>query len=255
MEDLTFFDVNCRIGTPMCGGLDFAPDAGKLLEKLNYAGVEKAVVSHVNTASGGAVLGNRFVSRAMREDREQRFVGCWCILPDCLQEEIPPGEELCKAMRSNRIGLVEICPFSHHWVPHRMAAGRQFDLLAEHKIVIKTSVQEIGGWNEFYRLVESFPRNRFLITNTHLWGCDRYIRPLFENTDQVFLELSEYWVAEGIARLVDLYGAERLLYGSGYPFWTHVSQMMNIKHAQISEDDQKKIAAGNLERLLKETEL
>ena len=71
----------------------------------------------------------------------------------------------------------------------------------------------------------------------------------------MFLELSEYWVAEGIARLVDLYGAERLLYGSGYPFWTHVSQMMNIKHAQISEDDQKKIAAGNLERLLKETEL
>ncbi len=255
MEDLTFFDVNCQIGTPMCGCLEFASKTEDLIKELDFAGISKAVVSHVNTPSGGAVLGNHFVNRALREDTEQRLIGCWCILPECLNENIPSGENLCREMKEKRIGMLEICPVSHRWVPHRITIGKLFDMLAEHKILIKTSVQEMGSWNEFYNLVERFPRNRFLITNTNLWGCDRYIRPLFETTDKVFMELSEYWVAEGIANLVERYGADHLLYGSGYPSWTHVSQMMNIKHAKISESDRRKIASGNLERLLEEAQL
>ena len=255
MEDLAFFDVNCQIGMPMCGSLEYAAGTDDLLRELDFSGIGRAVVSHVNTASGGAVPGNHFVNRALREDTGRRLVGCWCILPDCLNENIPSGENLCREMLKNRIGMLEICPVSHRWVPHRTAIGRQFDMLAERRVLIKTSVQEIGSWNEFYNLVERFPRNRFLITNTNLWGCDRYIRPLFETTDKVYLELSEYWVAEGIANLVKRYGADHILYGSGYPFWTHTSQMMNIKHAQISDEDRRKIACGNLDQLLKEAQL
>ena len=75
MEDLAFFDVNCQIGMPMCGSLEYAARTEDLIKELDFAGIGKAVVSHVNTPSGGAVLGNHFVNRALREDTGIRLVG------------------------------------------------------------------------------------------------------------------------------------------------------------------------------------
>ncbi len=255
MQDLKFFDVNCRIGVPMNSTREFAADAGKLLAEMDYAGVEKAVICYINTAPAGAVMGNLYVDRALQQDPKQRLTGCWCVLPECLDEKMPAGADFYRAMRDNRVKMVEICPTYHRWVPRRISIGRQFDEFAERNIVVKISVEEAGGWGGFYDLVERFPNNRFLITNTNLWGCDRYIRPFFETTDKVFMEICEYWVADGLAQLVAKYGAGQLLYGSGYPFWNHASQMMNIRHAQIAEADRQKIAAGNLERLLSEVQL
>ncbi len=255
MDKLTFYDANCRIGTPMNGGLESAPTWEALVAEMDRIGVARAVVAHVNAATAGTILCNSQLNAFLQDHTQPRLTGCWSILPDCLNEKIPAGKAFFQAMKSNRIGMVEICPASHRWVPHRFAVGRQFDALAERKVVIKVSLAEIGSWTDFYELVAHFPKNRFLIADTGVWGCDRYIRPLFETTDNVFMDSSEYWVAEGLAALVRQYGARQILFGSGYPRRNHGNQMLNIARAQISSVDRRLIAGGNLQRMLKEVQL
>jgi predicted TIM-barrel fold metal-dependent hydrolase len=69
------------------------------------------------------------------------------------------------------------------------------------------------------------------------------------------VELSTYWVPEGIKDLAELYGPERLLYGSGFPELNHGSTMLSIRHANIADAWSRLIAGGNLARLLEGAQL
>ena len=59
---------------------------------------------------------------------------------------------------------------------------------------------------------------------------------------------------ELIKALVEAYGAQRLLFGSGFPESYLGGMMMALKHAQVSDAAKEAIAAGNLERMLAEAE-
>ena len=61
--------------------------------------------------------------------------------------------------------------------------------------------------------------------------------------------------AIGVEAFVDSYGPERLLYGSGFPEAYHGGMMLALRHAEISDDAKGEIAAGNLDRLLREVRL
>jgi predicted TIM-barrel fold metal-dependent hydrolase len=56
----------------------------------------------------------------------------------------------------------------------------------------------------------------------------------------------------GIESFTADYGAQRILFGSGFPEAHFGGMMMAIKHAQISDQDRQNIASRNLERILSE---
>ncbi len=90
---------------------------------------------------------------------------------------------------------------------------------------------------------------------TGKWGSDRNIRPLLENYPNFYFETSGYWVPEGIRDLADEYGAERILYGSGFPRYNQGNGMLQLKHSGLPPEAVAKIAGGNLARLLEGAQL
>ena len=67
------------------------------------------------------------------------------------------------------------------------------------------------------------------------------------------MEISGYWVPEGIADLAKTYGAERLLYGSGFPRYDQGCSMLQLKYSGLDERDVALIAGKNLENMLEES--
>src|SRR4029077_6247303 len=104
-------------------------------------------------------------------------------------------------------------------------------------------------------LLRSFPD---LVVVTGSQGSnplDRYAWPLIEKFPNLVFETSGYLVDGGIEEFCKRYSAERLIFGSGFPDNAGGAAMLTLAHAEISEEDRRAIAWGNLARLLEEVSL
>ena len=249
MKELMFFDANCRIGRFVNGG-PCAEDAPALLREMDYYGVDKALVRFNNLAMAGVNTANRMLAEMLRADTAERLTGVWCILPaQC--DEIPEPDEFFRRMKANRIGAVTLLPFDHRYVPCRMTLGRFMDAAAERKIPVLLN-GFAGKWPELYRFMEEFPRNVFIYQEAcGKWGSDRNIRPLLENFEHFHFETAGYWVPEGIRDLAEKYGADRILYGSGFPRYNQGNGMLQLRQSGLPPASVELIAGKNLERILK----
>lgn len=252
MNELPFFDVDVRV----CGGpgLGPFPDVPELLSEMDYYGVEKALVQHGNIAGGGAVLTNDELAEALQADTEHRLLGVWCLLPSQC-DEIPAPDELFRQMKEKRIAALTLYPGDHRFEPCRMTLGKVMDAAAERRIpVLLKGFSE--KWPEIYRFVETFPDNIMIhCDNWGKWGHDRQVRPLLENFPNFYYALSGYWVMGGIRDLVERYGSRRILYGSGFPFYSQGSGMLQLRYSGMDSETVADIAGRNLERLMKEVQL
>lgn len=91
-----------------------------------------------------------------------------------------------------------------------------------------------------------------LILETTLKQCmfNRYYFPLLERFKNMYLEVSGLLLYDQIEHYVEKFGSERLVFGTGYPDLPVEINTGRMILADISETDKKKIASGNLERII-----
>ena len=252
MEDIKFFDCNCRLGLPMNGGR-CAADAAALIAELNYAGVEKALVRHVNT-DVAIYFSNDLVTNWVKADTEDRLTGVWTILPSQCHE-LPEPDEFFGSFKANRIGAITLYPREHRYVPCRLTLGKILDAAAERKVPVLLN-GFCGQWAALYSFMQEFPDLTCIyVEQGGKWGSDRNIRPLLENYAGFHFETAGYWVPEGLRDLADEFGAEKIIYGSNFPYYNHGNGMLQIKHCGLSAEKVAMIAGKNLENLLKGAQL
>ncbi|MBQ9335944.1 MAG: amidohydrolase family protein [Lentisphaeria bacterium] len=252
MKELMFFDANCRIGRFYNGG-PCAENTPALLREMDYYGVDRALVRHIDLDKG-ALVTNASLARFLKEDADSRLTGVWCILPSQC-DELPEPEEFFRRMKENHIGALTLSPFEHRYLSCRMTIGKIMDAAAERRIPVLLNAFA-GKWADLYRFMAEFPRNVFIYQEScGKWGSDRNIRPLLENYPDFYFETAGYWVPEGIRDLADRYGAGRILYGSGFPRYDQGNGMLQLRHSGLPMDAVEMIAGKNLERILKGAQL
>jgi len=111
------------------------------------------------------------------------------------------------------------------------------------------------GWTTISEVLSDYPELTLVAIGHGPWGEDRFFRPLLERYPRFHLDISRYELLGGLAELVGRYGAERLLYGSGYPQWAMGGPRLMLARAEIHEEDRALVAGGNLLRLLEEAGL
>ena len=251
MKDLPFFDANCALGAPMNGGLHFAEGVADLLAEMDRMGVERALVRYRNMESG-SVFANERISELLEDDAGHRLLGVWYMLPEQC-EELPPADAFFDMMKSKRIAAIHHLAGPQRWVPCRLTVGRTMAAARERRIpLLTTPLAYADGWAGLYRFVQEFPDNLYIVSGDGLWGVDRVIRPLLEGFAGVHFEVSTFWPPEGVRDLVRKYGADRILYGSGFPRYNHGNMMAAIRNLELDEADKRLVASGNLERILSE---
>ena len=96
MRELFFHDAMCAAGMPFHGG-NVAATPEALLAEMDYYGIDRALVRHVNLDAAGAVLSNRVLADFLRNDSSDRLHGVWCILPEQC-DELPEPDEFFRSL-------------------------------------------------------------------------------------------------------------------------------------------------------------
>lgn len=250
MKDMMFFDANARIGNTMHEAL---PDVAGLIAEMDRNGVDYALVRETAIDTWGAITANREIAKTIASDASGRLTGVWCILPSQC-DELPPPDEFLGSMKAARIGALTLFPFDHRYIPCRLTLGKMIDAATERKIPILLHGMAYH-WQEIYDFVKEFPNIYGIVNAGNKWGSDRMIRPLLEQYPNIKAELAGYWVPEGIYDMAKKYGAERIVYGSGFPGYNHGNGMLQIRHSGLSQEENALIAGLNMKNMLEAAEL
>ncbi|MDH7570159.1 MAG: amidohydrolase family protein, partial [Armatimonadota bacterium] len=149
-----------------------------------------------------------------------------------------------KALR----GAVRLYPKDHQYVLSDWCAGRLLHALAEARV---PALLEMGqtGWEEVASLLRRHPTLPVILLATS-YRVDRYLYPLWEQFDNLYLETATYQVMRGIEAVSRRFGAQRLVFGTGLPLLDAGGPIAQVTYADLSLEEKRLIAGGNLARLL-----
>ena len=220
-----------------------------LTVEKRQAGVNRAVVWRTEQVQTSPVLGHRLLSDDL--DRHEQLYGLWAVTPAACDES-PGPEQLLTEMRKKRIIGFRLFPTGLRFVPKAFVLQAWLELAVQHHLPVFVNTAHGCSLEALGDILERFPDLTVVLTNANVWPGDRLLRPFVERFPNVYLDLSYMITAGGIESFVARFGATRLLYGSGFPRMYFGANMLMLRHAAISQEDRAAIAAGNLERIIRE---
>lgn len=245
---MDFFDCNVIYGFPSERKPTMPmPDIGGVRAEMKRVGIARALVRREEQACAGAILGNRLVADDVRG--ATNLWGVWTLLPSHTHE-LPEPEAMPATMKANRIAAWQFLPNLHRFCFHPRVLGEWFALACERSIPVLVDLAAGIADRDLFVVLDAYPELTAIISLDSVWPFDRRIRPFLKEFPNCCVELSNYFGDGTMESLVEEYGSRRILFGSGFYRNHFGGYMLMLRHAQISEEEKRNIAAGNLERLI-----
>ena len=103
------------------------------------------------------------------------------------------------------------------------------------------------------RVMEEFPQLEVIGAHFGGWGVQAMAWELLKNKN-CWVDLSssrQFMSREDFIKYIDLYGADRVLYGTDFPLWDPVEEADFFRSLPLTEEAREKIAYKNAEKILK----
>ncbi|NQU10177.1 amidohydrolase family protein [bacterium] len=245
---MEWFDCNAAYGDSGRPPYRHAPTADDLIAELDFCGIDRALVYHAGQRFGSPQTYNPRLAAELQD--RPRLAPVWAILPWQTGEMLPPAE-LVAAMRAQGIRALRAFPQGHHYRLDGRTFGPLLELMIARRIplLVKDHLAAIGD------LLDDFPALRVVAMNQGPHSLERYLRPMVEAFPQLYVDTSYYLVDGLLEEFCERYGPNRLLYGSGFPDNCSGASLLRLAGAALAPDQKQAIAAGNLQRLLREVDL
>lgn len=103
------------------------------------------------------------------------------------------------------------------------------------------------------RILDSFPKLEVIAAHFGGYSMFQTARELLEDTNCIFdISSAMMFMAEGEAeRYINLYGAERMAYGTDYPLWDPVDEVKRFQSLKLTDAQFDQIAHKTAQRILK----
>lgn len=221
-----------------------------ILALMDHFGITRALV-HGNyaPAHGSALHGNRLLIEASRGN--DRFIPALTIEPHPYDDSPSPGDYF-DTMRSAGAKAVFIDPPSSAaltWLYDDILAGcveRKLPLFLDRSAALPEHIN---------LMCSAFPDLRTVLTGVG-YGEDYVLYPLLRRHANLHLCLGHFYIPSySPMRFLQHFPAERMLFGSGLPFFSPGGMVAMLMYADISDEDRHKILAGNITRLLGEADV
>jgi predicted TIM-barrel fold metal-dependent hydrolase len=252
---MELFDCNASFGTPMIRPIRLAETAQELLKEMDYYGISKALVHHARQRDDSPVVGNEILLREI--EGIDRLYGTFAILPP-QTGELGTLDALLEKMKEKDIRSFWAFPSEHRYSMSKTALSPLYGLMVERNIPLLIPVEESSGvsrWHLIENILSEVPNLTLVVTEHGSWGDDRFFRPLVERYENLYLDISRYELDGGIQDFCRKYGAERFLFGTGFPAFNPGGPIFTLTQADITKKEREKIASGNLERILRRVKL
>ncbi|MCW2783086.1 MAG: hypothetical protein JWR35_3535 [Marmoricola sp.] len=253
VSSLKFYDCNALIGRPAIPRFFPDPVSGEvLLREMDRIGVESAVVTHVAAREYSPRVGNDLLVDAVSV--EPRLTGCMTLLPDHT-DELWDTAAVLNELKRRDARCVRLFPSEslHRYPLDHRVLGDLFEVLESARVPTLLDFdlgrRDEADWRALYDLADRYPLLPMIIIRPG-GRSDRGLYPLLKRSPNVSVETGGYWVHRGIERICERFGAERLVYGSGFPYWTMSGAAFHVASARVSASEKMAIASGNLEALM-----
>jgi predicted TIM-barrel fold metal-dependent hydrolase len=256
IHPLNFLDVNCGIGAyynpPR--GLDPSPEA--LLRKMDELGIAESAVFHFKAQQYNYSEGNSTLVKEISGEPRLRPV---LLVGPHHTGEVSEPKELCEFMKVNDARILKMYFGVQPFVPgpDPFLLGPLLDSLAQRRVILLLEyANHLDIHMQWLRdILEDWPDVKIVLIAPKYEYHDRYFYALWERYDNFFLELAGYQGLGSIEAVVERFGAERILYGSRYPYFTPLQTMLQIIYAEIDDEAKRKIAGDNVRKLLEDVAL
>lgn len=249
MSRIKFFDVNMVVGKrAVCYPGSYC-DLETIEKRMEQYGIDKALVYHDAAKEDDPAKGNRLVLNITKNS--DKFYPVFVAIPHHTRPEFAPDAFL-ETLKENQVRAVKIFPGVdfHNFMLHRLVTGELFEMLAANKIPLLLGFNQVG-MEGIFNLAQEHKELRIIVTD-FTYRQDRHLYALMDAMPNVYIETIGYKTFTGIEAFCQRFGSERLIYGSGMPFYSGASAVSMIRYAQLSDAEKENIAHGNLERLLSE---
>jgi predicted TIM-barrel fold metal-dependent hydrolase len=102
---------------------------------------------------------------------------------------------------------------------------------------------------DIYEMAGRHPSVPLVLAGSHYVNYSSVL-PLLRARDNIYVDLSRFDIADGVVRLVNLIGAQRLLFGSSLPDVDPIPYIYYLGQCGLRQPDLEDICHCNLERLL-----
>jgi hypothetical protein len=146
-------------------------------------------------------------------------------------------------------GAVCIRPVRDGWRMESWCCERLFAELQARRLPVFCQESQVAA-DKVAWLAQHFPDLPVIFAELE-YRAQRVYLPLLEKFPNIFLSIgSNYTVFRGIEQIVGRVGAERLLFGTGYPQAEPMCAVTQWAYADVNAEARAAIAAGNMQRLL-----
>jgi len=178
---------------------------------------------------------------------ERNLFPCFVLLPPATGE-MSFDADLRREMREAGARAARLFPKHHSYSLHPRCSGRLLEWLEAERIPLLVDLEQTD-WEEVAAVCGAFPALALILLRAG-YRVDRQVYPLLEAHPNLHLEISYYQSHRAVEEVVSRFGAGRLMFGTGYPFFAPAAAVAAVNYAQISPGEKALIASGNLEALL-----
>ena len=221
-----------------------------LLEDGKRAGIDHYVINSVATTPAQVHYINTFIANAVKEGKGI-FTGMGTMHPesDDLQRDV--NEILALGLKG-----IKLHPDIQRFETDSKKAMEIFALAQMHKLPVCVHLgdnrYDYSNTNRIIPVLEAFPE--LIMIGAHfggwsVWESASHELHKYENI-VVDCSSSLYAISPEKAReLIDLYGEDRVMFGTDYPLWTPVDEIGRFMRVPLTEEQREKILYSNASRL------
>ena len=176
-----------------------------------------------------------------------RLVACPTVIP-ASGGDLPAEADQVASAVARGAGAAWIRPAYDGWSLRPWHSGPLMEALADRRLPVVCLARMVDA-DSLADLAGLYAELPFILAEV-AYRSHRVIRALLETFDNVVLSMgSNYAVHRGIEDLVGAVGAERVLFGTGFPEVEPMMAVAQLAYADISDEERQLIGSGNLERL------
>lgn len=242
---MKIIDINCTFGTLIKKGKKFTKSSDLLLEMDKYR--ISSCIAFSSLYVWQPMLGNENV-KDIAEASRGRIKACYVLEPNLGTTEMPGRDELARKLEVDRPAAVKLYPRSNNYVLDGFYCGELLELLNRYEMPVFLDSNEAPDYKDIPGLAMAYPNIKFVILRTSIKKSRNTI-PLLSKLENVYFDMSVMIDTGLIEEIVDRFGSEKLLFGSGMPFYVPAGALSMIIYSRIDKKHRENILFRNWERI------
>jgi len=242
---MKLIDCNTRVGRTQAPISPLVtPTADALLQRMDVCGVSYAFCRHDAGREQGPRDGDaRIIEICAAKPRLKPVL----TVTPLIREDLGGMETFLTRAKACNAAALRIYPKGMGFSAAPYAMEEIAEIAETLSVPVMVDMAEIEA-ETIANLAKTFPRMNMIVTEIYYRNL-RNLCPIFRHCDNLYLETGMLKTFHSLEDLCSLYGAERLVFGSGAPYQDMGAAVAHLLAADICDDEKELIASGNIKRL------